>query len=111
MNASGTLNLILGTMYRMSFDKGTGILYLADTTTGNYISADWAEYTPYTDIWQSSFYESADVKVSVGKVYDMNGITGESFKNYATAVSVPEPTTATLSLLTLAGLAARRRRK
>lgn len=45
MNASGTLNLTLGTMYRMSFDKGTGILYLADTTTGNYITADWANFT------------------------------------------------------------------
>ncbi|MBQ3144863.1 MAG: PEP-CTERM sorting domain-containing protein [Akkermansia sp.] len=111
MNASGTLNLTLGTMYRMSFDKGTSILYLADTTTGNYVTADWAAYTAYANMWQSSFYESNDVTVTAGKVYDMNGITGESFKNYATAVSVPEPTTATLSLLALAGLAARRRRK
>lgn len=38
------------------------------------------------------------------------GLQGLSFKT-STAAAVPEPTTATLSLLALAGLAARRRRK
>ena len=49
-----------------------------------------------------------------GKVYDLsiyNGaMTALEVKNLVTG-SVPEPTTATLSLLALAGLAARRRRK
>ncbi len=39
------------------------------------------------------------------------GLTEAQMKEYATSASIPEPATATLSLLALAGLAARRRRK
>ncbi len=51
----------------------------------------------------------------VEKAYAFDGyITGENaieLNHSAIAANIPEPTTATLSLLTLAGLAARRRRK
>ena len=50
----------------------------------------------------------------VGNIYQEHaGIAGtySSITAYSGVVSVPEPTTATLSLLALAGLAARRRRK
>lgn len=56
--------------------------------------------------------ESAKLSLSVSNAKGFNtyiGLTGGSV-TYSTVV-VPEPTTATLSLLALAGLAARRRRK
>ena len=43
----------------------------------------------------------------------MSSIAGNktAFESYIKTKTIPEPTTATLSLLALAGLAARRRRK
>lgn len=59
----------------------------------------------WTDAGASNF--------SVTSVSDLSAIAGndELVHSYITASAVPEPTTATLSLLALAGLAARRRRK
>lgn len=58
------------------------------------------------------------IQLAEGTVYtvaDIRGISGASIKGLSllatAAAPVPEPTTATLSLLALAGLAARRRRK
>ncbi len=50
---------------------------------------------------------------TISTVTDMSALAGnaDSFAKYVKTKTVPEPTTATLSLLALAGLAARRRRK
>ncbi len=46
------------------------------------------------------------------KLHDVSALAGTSqFKEYVKTLQVPEPTTATLSLLALAGLCARRRRR
>ena len=49
--------------------------------------------------------------MTFGHIYDLSSIKGDvdAIKGYMK--SIPEPTTATLSLLALCGLAARRRRK
>ena len=53
-----------------------------------------------------------NTNITYGKIYDMSTLAGNDtgFSTYVKTLSIPEPTTATLSLLALAGLAARRRR-
>ena len=55
---------------------------------------------------------SAGVNVNLEGLYIHNqALTDAQVEAFVESISVPEPTTATLSLLALAGLAARRRRK
>lgn len=62
----------------------------------------------------SKVIAAADRYATYGNITDMSSLAGneEAFKTYVKSLRViPEPTTATLSLLALAGLAARRRRR
>lgn len=75
--------------------------------------------TPEDNIWGVCVYQHEDVvsfevltvlrRLSVDEIYFWAGAAPVS--GYTTFSSVPEPATATLSLLALAGLATRRRRK
>lgn len=108
---SSALTLYTDVLYRASYDKTAQAIYLTNTETGDYVTGTW----PYdgwgnTGTYAGTFYTNDKITIEVGKAYDMEGITGDSFKEYATIANVPEPATSTLSLLALAGLVARRRR-
>ena len=83
----------------------TGVLYTLSVTGGNHNMVATLTWDGQTGTPESLAYS--------GNMVEGNK---NQFMNYAknngiAVVSVPEPTTATLSLLALAGLAARRRRK
>ena len=80
--------------------KGVVMATLTDNQIKINASEDWVSVT------------SADEVVNDGRKYYWVTQSQEGVKlNYVATDSIPEPTTATLSLLALAGLAARRRRK
>ncbi len=109
------------TQYAFAFQEGTNgtypcDAYLMNTSTLQIETKDLYNY----GITNSSRGKmesgvSTGASVEFGKLYDMSDYalaTTDNFKAAMTeAVAVPEPATATLSLLALAGLAARRRRK
>ncbi len=116
---------------RFAYDAESDIAYLYNVDTNEYITA-----TNLTTRYEGGNFSFSSVDSSVtgngdnaGKtmfwtdggsasykllgVTDMSSLEGNDaqFVSYLTTKTVPEPTTATLSLLALAGLAARRRRK
>ena len=111
-----SLTLTTDTVYRAAFDPNAESVYLTNTSTGDWVKGYWSKNVAgWANIgtYASTFYTGDAVTINVGNAYDMEGISGSTFEEYATDYSpaVPEPTTATLSLLALAGLAARRSRK
>ena len=107
----------------LTFAYYDGTAYLGNMTTKEYISAStglpspttmtsgtsraWANGDPgTTKIGATSIASLDDLDIPAGYTLDMGKLM-----TTGVAQSVPEPTTATLSLLALAGLAARRRRK
>ena len=116
---------------RFAYDAESDIAYLYNVDTNKYITA-----TELTTTYEGGNFSFSSVDSSVtgngdvtGKtmfwtdggagaykllgVTDMSSLEGNDnqFVSYLTTKTVPEPTTATLSLLALAGLAARRRRR
>lgn len=116
---------------RFAYDAESDIAYLYNVDTDEYITA-----TNLTTRYEGGNFSFSSVDSSVtengdvaGKtmfwtdtgsasykllgVTDMASIAGNDiqFVRYLKTKTIPEPTTATLSLLALAGLAARRRRK
>ena len=115
---------------RFAYDAESDIAYLYNVDTDKYITA-----TNLTTTYEGGNFSFSSVASTVtgngdveGKtmfwtdggsaaykllgVTDMSSLEGNNnqFVSYLTTKTVPEPTTATLSLLALAGLAARRRR-
>ena len=115
---------------RFAYDAESDIAYLYNVDTDKYITA-----TNLTTRYEGGNFSFSSVDSSVtgngdvaGKtmfwtdggsaaykllgVTDMSSLEGDNtqFVSYLTTKTIPEPTTATLSLLALAGLAARRRR-
>ena len=115
---------------RFAYDAESDIAYLYNVDTDKYITA-----TNLTTRYEGGNFSFSSVDSSItgngdvtGKtmfwtdggsaaykllgVTDMSSLEGDNtqFVSYLTTKTVPEPTTATLSLLALAGLAARRRR-
>ena len=116
---------------RFAYNAESDIAYLYNVDTNKYITA-----TNLTTRYEGGNFSFSSVDSSVtgngdvaGKtmfwtdggsaaykllgVTDMSSLEGDNtqFVSYLTTKTIPEPTTATLSLLALAGLAARRRRK
>ncbi len=94
--------------------------YLSNLTTGVYInySIEGVEQFWTLESGAARIYTNSSAnKIQVGEVADLSGLTAVQVQEVATKgtytvnAAVPEPTTATLSLLALAGLAARRRRR
>lgn len=85
---SQTISLTLGTMYRVGYDIQTETLYLTNTETGDFTTGSWAD-NGYANMGTHASVFRADsdnLSVTVGTGYDMNGITGDAFKSYVTAV-------------------------
>lgn len=113
-SVSGALTLHTDVVYRAAYDKAGETVYLTNTQTGEYATGFWnKDLGGYANIgtYAARFQTGDQVSISVFSGYDMDGITGEPFKAYATASSIPEPAAAALSMLALAGFAGRRRRK
>ncbi len=114
---------------RFAYDAESDIAYLYNVDTDKYITA-----TNLTTRYEGGNFSFSSVDSSVtgngdvaGKtmfwtdggsaaykllgVTDMSSLAGDNTQFVSYLTTVPEPTTATLSLLALAGLAARRRRK
>lgn len=95
----------------MTYDSGN------DTLTIKYGTDSWNKGFSYNGVDYSSkvlsMFTTNLSDPSLGSGWGISGgtFTGEAIAPNPNAPAVPEPTTATLSLLALAGLAARRRRK
>lgn len=93
-------------------------LYLSNLTTGEYVRVQNndipTEITKFDFISKKAHAYSASgaINLFVGEVADISGLTQSQVNNLVkTGSPTPEPTTATLSLLALVGLCARRRRR
>lgn len=86
-------------------EYGQGGLIFCDVKTGKYYeSAEW--YNDGKDVKYSE-----ELTLALDTAYIVAKVDGNQIKGLHARVTVPEPTTATLSLLALAGLAMRRRRR
>lgn len=114
VDASHTYMLLFGRLSSddtviSASDISTNIAYLFDLTAQRYIYAENLTGCTATltndssKVWTNSQKEH----IRLGNVYLIDGLTRSELVQRA----IPEPATATLSLLALAGLAARRRRK
>lgn len=130
-----TLQFSIGDTLRFAYDGEANIAYIynVDTeamtifnigasTNKDGASVDWGDGYSFVSGQLSSTSTTGATKViasgnqyaTYGNITDMSSLAGneEAFKTYVKSLRViPEPTTATLSLLALAGLAARRRRR
>ncbi len=99
--------------FALTFSVDT--VYLSNLSQGTYISttvsadaaASWKLVSGTARIWTNS----GTNQIQVGQVADLSDLTQAQVLSVVKTGTVPEPATATLSLLALAGLAARRRRK
>ena len=97
------LTFSVDTVYLSNLSKGTSI----STTVGADAAAGWKLVSGTARIWT----HGGTTPIQVGQVADLSGLTQAQVLSVVKTGTVPEPATATLSLLALAGLAARRRRK
>lgn len=104
-NGGGTTSYT-GDILRLSYLEGTA--YLKNVTTGDTISwtPDSAVLSTLTS-GQSKMWTGNNKNTQFLSVADLSTVSFAEARAYA----APEPTAATLSLLALAGLAARRRRR
>lgn len=91
-------------------------VYLSDLNTQQYISYQLTGSEGIQTALKSgsarAWTNSGNQTIKVGQVASLDGLTEEQVMQVVrTGALIPEPTTATLSLLALAGLAARRRRR
>lgn len=118
-----------GDSMRLAFDAEAETAYLYNVTKSTLCTYDMSSVI--TEDNASLYYFTSGVKgteqtlgstcvwtdgtanhFTFGKLHDVSAMAGTAqFKEYVKTLQVPEPATATLSLLALAGLAARRRRK
>ena len=95
----------------MDYEAGTGLLFAADSWLGQLLAGQGAaEYV------SGSLETPAELASNTTVTVQYAGMTGEGGANVGTIItitglSIPEPTTTTLSLLALCGLVARRRRR
>lgn len=123
MSAPG-VDLMSGTLYPLPDYSGTFVVQSIQNDAGISITLnhfDGQNYTLVHSITTSATYFPSEINVAkfnvaagsttVSELRTWTGeVTVEEIKNPPSVAVVPEPTTATLSLLALAGLAARRRR-
>ena len=121
-DGGNTITLSQGDNFRFAYDAVNSTAYLYNVTQDKLairnLSSDNEKYhlvsgTSNNNTGASAVFTNSEHDyASYGNVYDMSSLAGNDtvFSTYVKTMVVPEPTTATLSLLALAGLAARRRR-
>ena len=86
------LTMSYGDKLRAAYERDAGTLYFTNVNTGEYVSGVWtAGGWANIGTYAATFYTNDQVTVTVGDGYDMNGITGDTFMEYAT-YSASEPT-------------------
>ena len=116
MVSDGYISANTNDTYALTVSAENNVAYLSNLSTHEYVTVSdlQAVYGTKTLTLNSEsgtevfWTNNANVKVKFGQVADLTGFTNDDLKNVA-AYGVPEPATATLSLLALAGLASRRR--
>ena len=119
----------VGDTLRLGFDAKSEIAYLYNVNSETLLSVTMTGASGYSKedcyftsgvngtqqtLGCSAFYSNGgSTKAEFGKIYDMSTFAGNNveFSKFVQTLTIPEPTTATLSLLALCGLAARRRRR
>lgn len=134
--SANSMTFAAGDTMRMAFDSVSETAYLYNVTKDTMCFVDMS--ATVTEENASNYYFTSGVmgvqatlgstavwtnynndKFTFGKLYDLSSLAGtEQFEVFVKTLeapevtpSIPEPATATLSLLALCGLAARRRRK
>lgn len=127
---SNKATVAAGDEFRFAFNAETETGYLYNVTQDKLCMVDMS--TDITEDNISKYYFTSGVKgtqatigasvvwtnssggqFTMGDLYDLSAVASNAaqFESFVKTKTIPEPTTATLSLLALAGLAARRRRK
>ena len=108
---------------RFAYDSVTATVLVYNMTTNKWLQATTTENdekyyfksgTAQKNAGSSAVYtQGGNHDMTFGYVTDLKALAGDvsAIKQYMQYAPLPEPTTATLSLLALAGLAARRRRR
>lgn len=122
IDGNATPHFTINTTDTFALTRFGDMLYVSNLTTGVYIQQnltagnipdDWNLVSGTARFWTNGGAQN----IQAGEVANLSGLTEAQILevvtsgSYTPSDSVPEPTTATLSLLALAGLAARRRRK
>ena len=116
----GSLTADITSTFALTVSASNNVAYLSNLSTGQYITLSQDLTTLYTNATSYTltsgasrvFTNGGNQHLAFGQVVDLSGLTAAQVLNVAkTGSSVPEPATGSLSLLALAGLAARRRRK
>ncbi len=107
---SGIYDMLAGTAAEgsltLDLDGITGFTQPVNGELVAFVLAD-SEITKLGDIISTGWYEDVDILIG-GEMY---AVRGAAMSNGSVLLYIPEPSTASLSLLALAGLLARRRRK
>lgn len=115
----GTLTADITSTFALTVSASNNVAYLSNLSTGDYITLNTPLTTLYTNDVDYTFKSGSsrvytnggDQHLAFGQVANLTMMSGEQVLRAAkTGIIAPEPATATLSLLALAGLAARRRR-
>ena len=122
LNDTDSITINENDIVRFAYDSVTATVLVYNMTTNKWLQATtennekyyFTSGTAQKNTGSSAVYTQGNYHdMTFGYVTDLKALAGDvsAIKQYMQYAPLPEPTTATLSLLALAGLAARRRRR